>query len=210
MLRRTLLAVLAFTGLIIFANRADANPLPPGTLVGSTPPDHPISLAGDTFVTSTSGAFAGLPNGVPNGTYTAWVYRTPGGTLDFAYQFHVLGGTVESTSHSNFSGTTIYDAGYEAPAAGQVAPFTMSRDASGAQAKFYFAGVTAGQTSTIDVLRTTATTYTIGTYTFQDGGAIGVPAFQPIPEPSSMVLVGLGAMGLVTYGLRRRKVAQGA
>jgi hypothetical protein len=205
MLRRHYLAALAFAGLVVFAGRAHASPLPPGSVLIAT--DVIPDITGETLVAHTSGAFVATPGGSPAGTYDEWVYRTATGTLDFAYQFHVTTGIVESTSHSDFTGATIYDAGYIAGTG--VSPDRMSRTADGSIARFNFVAtpVAAGQTSSIDVLRTTSKFYTLGTYTFQDGGAVGVVGFSPAatPEPSSVVLAGLGAVGLVGYGFRRRK-----
>jgi hypothetical protein len=206
------LTALALAGLVAFAARANAGPLVPGASgiapdVFATDP-----TAGETLVATTGtlpwvGSF-----GLDAGTYVASVYRSAAGTLDFTYHFTVTTGDVERTSHFNFAGVNIYDAGYVAGSGG-VHPDTMSRSTSGGIASFGFLGsgdVNAGQSSTIDVLRTNAIAYTAGTYTFQDGDTSTVLAFAPLPppattpEPSTIVSV-LSVVPMVGFYLARRR-----
>jgi hypothetical protein len=62
-------------------------------------------------------------------------------------------------------------------------------------------GLVAGDVLSFDITFMT----TDGTTTFHDYGlaALGVPGVVGVPEPSSIALLGLGALGLIVVGLRR-------
>jgi len=64
-------------------------------------------------------------------------------------------------------------------------------------ATFTFTGIQPG----LGLVGTGADT-TIGTFTASSSGTFSASA---VPEPSSMAIAGLGALGMIGYGLRRRK-----
>jgi hypothetical protein len=182
-----------------------------------------------------TGTATGANGQVMSVMYSAWVVRVgtggaaldtgtqQAGQLDFVYQFtntspsltgNPPGTIVNSTSHASFGGFGV-GVDYTSTSTSQVAPNAGIRSTSpGSAVNFLFngvGGVSPGSTSTLDTIETNAVNFTTGNYTFQDGVTVQVAAFPPaptppgVPEPSSMLLVSLGAMGLIGYGLNRRK-----
>ncbi len=210
MIRRGLsfFGALALVGLTTQAWAVDLGPggsVVPGTVA------NPLTETGFTTEASTSGTFS---TPVESGTYSAYVVRTNTGTLDFVYQFSNNASSkaqVERISAFNFAGYTTnvgYVAGTDAGTGG--APDTADRTTDGKVVGFNFlaTGVTPGSTSDIVVIATNATTWTSGTYTFQDGGATTVTAYSPgvvaaTPEPSSLASAGIG--GLMLFGVYRAR-----
>jgi len=98
-------------------------------------------------------------------------------------------------------------------------PTFMNRQVSGSPIDFLFptsgsnsiggAPGAGGTVSKLMYVITKATTWQNVGELVQDGGQATTSGFAPGPEPSSMVLAGMGVLGLVGYGLRRRK-AMGA
>jgi len=214
MRRNAFFAVAALIGLLI-ASPAHAAPLSAGgsvapSVLGSNP------LTTDTIIDHTSGIATQTTAGVTlTVSYDAWVGRNGGGTLDFIYQFTNSSSSntsVDSTTHAVYDSFTT-DVSYYQPG-GDINPVLATRTSDGQTVKFFWknpttgvgADVAPGQTSTIQVISTNAVYYTAGTYSFQDGVTANGVGFAPtlVPEPSTMALVGLGALGFVAYGLRRR------
>jgi len=88
------------------------------------------------------------------------------------------------------------------------------------QSTFYYDNGTANGAATTGLSLTGYSTSAIGHYgnyggtvlvvhtNLDDGGNIqNVITWNPVPEPSSMAIAGLGALGFLAYGLRRRKVS---
>jgi hypothetical protein len=213
--RHRILTALALAGLVAFAARANAGPLIPGET--DVPPDVFVTdpTTGETLLDTRSGTFSiasPIPGKPPTvtGTYMSEVYQNPVTKfLDFVYQFTVTKGDVERTSHFDYTGAVIYDAGYVA-GSGTNHPNTMSRTLDGSVAGFGFLGtfeVLPGESSTRDIYRTLSTQYTDGSYTFQDGSATAVLSFAPLattPEPSTIVSV-LSVVPVVGFYLARRR-----
>lgn len=70
---------------------------------------------------------------------------------------------------------------------------------------FYANELLAGHTSDAFVIFTNATSYNVGTMSFQDGTTANVAALTPAPEPSSLMLMGTGLMSAAGMLVRRRR-----
>ena len=158
--------------------------------------------------------------GLTSGELRSAVFMNPTGTLDFYYQVvnNVGSATnIARESNANFAGFETWT-GYRLDGGslpggvftnGTVTPFTADRDSTGIVVGFNFGPlpadrVLAGTTSTVLVISTNATQYTVGNASIIDGGTATVSAFQPaaIPEPGSALLM---SAGLVAVFMRLRK-----
>jgi MYXO-CTERM domain-containing protein len=138
------------------------------------------------------------------------------GHLDFKYTVTNKPSSTDGVSRvtvSNFGkgpfgslGPWTLDVGYDSTTSGAT-PSTVDRPNSshGNVIGWDFGSFDSGQTSVTLVVKTNADNYESGKVAVIDGQSVNLTGFQPGPEPSSMVLAGLGAVGLVAYGLRRRK-----
>jgi len=169
---------------------------------------NPLTESGFSVVASTSGTFS---TPAETGTYSAYVVRETSGTLDFVYKFGndaSSASKIERMTAYNFAGFTT-NVGYVA-GSGDVTPTSADRTTDGKVVGFNFlapGSVAAGENTDIMVIKTNATDWTAGTYTFQDGGATTVAAYAPAlptPEPSTLLSLGLG--GVVVFGISRRRV----
>ena len=185
-----------------------------------------------TYVASTSGSLAPPSSGHQKffGTFSEWVYTNSAGGLTYIYQINLNSSTTTSMDRittSNFTAPIITDVGVltgagpasgPTPVAGGVSPTDASDviDRSGilsdggATIGWNFKGasgpITKGLSSVLLVVGTNSPTFAGGgTLSGIDGSSTSNNVLQPGPEPSSMVLAGLGVLGLVGYGLRRRK-----
>ena len=150
---------------------------------------------------------------VEAGTYQASVYRS-GSFLDFVYTFNENNSSntaIQSATMANF-GSYAADVSYIVD--GNVAPVGTTgsngatRSADGNVIKFFFplTGVSAGQTADTMIIRVTATNYTLGLYTIQNGVTTNLAGYQPTatPEPATFAMIGAGLLAL---GFLRRKNA---
>jgi len=135
------------------------------------------------------------------------------GELTFIFQIVDAAGSsssLQTLSLNGFTGFSI-DASYIS-AAGETAPVLISRPDSGGVdvVKFSFSPSSfgPGTTSTELVLHTNATQYTTSTAAVNGTGPLqgNAPTFQPVPEPSTVMLASLGMVFVVGCGLRRRRV----
>jgi len=235
MKRTAFLALAAMIGLLIAAPaHAVVLPPGSNDVPLTTTAINPLTAAGNTILANTGLQTAtNTLNGVTlTVNYQAWVVsvaaanvaNTSGGmqvagNLDFVYQVMVTSTSntfVNETSHVGFAGTGV---GVDTFAQNgtQIAPTNADRSSTatdnGATINFQWNAttVTAGNQSTLNIIETTASAFQAGNYTMEDGVNLTVSAFgvSPLvaasPEPSTMVLAGLGALGFFGYALRRRK-----
>jgi len=231
-MKRFLFVSLALVGMMATAPSAHAVLLGPGE--GSPIPDAFAAETG-VLVATASGALSntGLGGDI-DATYQEWVYREATGFLNFIYQVTVNAGSasLEQIAVTNFAGfgsladSTRVDVGVTAvPLVGPPAALiggdipnaggtgnVVTRSANGAVVNFQFTGgatgeVAPGEHTVLLTVQTNATVYSSGTITVQDGTSTFTTDLGPtaVPEPSTMALGGLGALGLIGYGLRRRK-----
>ncbi|MGA9567298.1 MAG: PEP-CTERM sorting domain-containing protein [Candidatus Korobacteraceae bacterium] len=181
--------------------------------VGGTAPPSPLFPTGPTLA-SNSGT---ITTPTFTDTYSTWVVKDPGNTfcancLDFIYQYSLLGPDINQRySMSSFAGFMV-DAGTNP--FGVHDPITVSRSltAGGPVISFNFDQfgdeMEPGTTTVWLVIETNAVTFTSGFLSAQDGTAgsgVGFAPQTPIPEPSSLMLMGGGLLALGGF-LRRSRV----
>jgi hypothetical protein len=232
MRRKTIVTLAALVGLCM-ASSAHANPLLPGGnsttydafTLGGAGANDPLTL-----VTTLSGNLAAPSIGLQKffGTYTEWVYENNSGTLDFIYQINLNSKTTSAITRitaTAFGGVTTdvgvltsgsppgSNSGGLNPNNGGASVIDRSSNVvdGGATIGWNFGSssgtnITKNTSSAILVVATNATTFQGGgILSGIDGSTTSNNALQPGPEPSTTILAGLGALGLISYGLRRRK-----
>ncbi|MDQ6664534.1 MAG: hypothetical protein M3Z23_09085, partial [Acidobacteriota bacterium] len=164
----------------------------------SVNPGNATGSAAGTFLASNVAPFTFTTTaGTTSGTLTSAVFRNPSGTLDFYYQFSDSAASQSdlsresNTSFTGFATQTGYRIdGGSLPGSvfqnGGVVPVSADRDASGNVVGFSFTPPSSGKVnpgmfSTVLVISTDATNFTLGNSSLLDGGGVTVPAFQPAP-----------------------------
>lgn len=212
---RSLVAVAALlTTSLAYALLPGSTPLNPGGTV--SPGVIPSGTDPGTLLASLSAPFSTIDT---SGTVLSAVFREASGTLDFYYQINnsqnSTGGISRETD-SIFSGF-ITSVGYRTDGStisgfvnGTVAPVSADRSSSGSVVGFSFAPpdsakIMPGTSSNVLIISTNATQFTSGSVSVIDGGATTVSSFAPaIPEPSNLVLLGYGVLGLAVFRRARR------
>lgn len=135
------------------------------------------------------------------GTLTQWVKTSPMG-LVFEYQVANNAGSLAAITLTDTTDYDAYQTNVDATGAG-VAPFFFSRAIPG-NAVSILGIFNPNVTSQLMWIQTNSQTTGWGTTQIQGTGNTKLTTYCPmIPEPTSMVLLGLGALGL--FGLRKRK-----
>ena len=207
-------AILALLILVWGVAPAIAAPLAPGGLLFPVPQE--AQPTGGVVIASTV-----QPIVAP--TYTASLVTTviqgdtsnPFGGLTFMYELQGVMGT-ESINRLSILGydNIMVDASYRLPAAGAVPPAFYDREFPGDALGVSFASppigpgpVEPGQSSATLVFQTNANTAVPSPAFLIDGATTGVVTLAPIPEPATVTLCGLGALGLAIAYRRRAKRA---
>ncbi len=214
-MRRTTFVAIAIMGALCAASPAHADILSVG---GSGSPDA-LSVAGDTFLTSVTNSGTDSETGL-NVTITTSVYETAQNTLTFTYLLQNNSSStdiVTSLTASNYSvaasvGTGKIDMGADNTTSG-VAPNNVAWEDAATLKWTFGSNINPGHSSELLIVETQATNYAAGLVTAQNSGVVQVAGLEPavgtlaVPEPSTMAIAGLGALGMIGYLLRRRKSA---
>jgi len=207
-MRRTAFIAIAVLVGLCTAVPAHATVLTPGSGLQAS---NTVTVSGsDLLATQTvsgSDSVTGLKVSVVESVYLDSV--THG--LDFVYVVKNTGTKdfIDTLTAGNFSILSAGTIDVGGNGSGNV-PVLVSWSSDGSAVKWFFSNtanhdIKPGQSSQTLVIKTSATTYEPGTFTVQNTGVVPLPGYQPGPEPSTTVLAGLGALGLIGYGLRRRK-----
>jgi hypothetical protein len=199
----------------------EATILPPG---GTVTPAPAVANPGTLLLADTGSEPFNFGAPVSSGTVREIVVLdTVTATLAFVYQFHVISGDVGRITGSSFAGF-VTDVGVFAPPAvpfsftGTAIPTTIDRSPGAADViGFSFVPPVVPDSGSTDtsvelVIRTNARQFGPGSIGLIDGGGTTLNGFAPtgpstaIPEPASIVLLCVGALGLWGYGRNRRKV----
>ncbi len=198
-------------------------------------PSVQASLVGTTITTGDSGVAvpsATLPAGTIiasqtetistsdlSGTLYVGVFQeSSNNTLDFIYQVVMNSssadgmGRLTASDFTGFSTSVAYLTTSPGGifSTGSVAPNNADRNTDDVVGFNFSPALPKGDTSYTMVIGTIATSYTTGNVGIIDGVTENLNGYAPtvsVPEPSSMAMAGLGALGLIGYGLRRRKSA---
>jgi hypothetical protein len=225
MIRKWILLSLALLGSAILA------PLAHASLIGTTlvTDGAPVAVPDETGNAALTGATiiaaSELTEAIPasstlKGTLYTAVIKEANGTLDFLYQvtLNSSSGTLHRLTGSIFAGYAV-SAAYSKSntfgffkSTGTRAPNTADSSSDGTVGFNYLApGLRKSTTSYIMIIGTDAKEFKAGKVALTNGQAANLDGWQPsgptglVPEPSTFAIASLGALGMIGYGLWRRK-----
>ena len=207
-MKKVLIALLMFICVFGTLGSAQAIVLSPGTSIGSASQTIASYATSTTLIDSIIGQ--SWSHNLITGTINAWVYRdNSDGNLIFAYQVMngaTSGNGLSALTTTSFANYTTY-AAYESVTGG-ISPLTFDRSSGAGSTvgfRFGFEAIPAGNTSDILWVKTNTPYYGIGETSIINGGAVNVNTFAPtVPEPGSLMLLGMGILGLFGLGKKRK------
>jgi len=208
-MKKLLIVAVACLFVAGFSATAKAVSLVPGQIInpvadGFTLPAGSVELAAITAIpvngiNSTGGT-------VFTGTLSEEVYSDSTGML-FEYTFSNTSATGDSIAHLSAGGYTGFTTNVDVTAGTGVVPSSVDSTVNGVLDFNFLSGVSSGLSSDVLWIQTNAKSYTGNSTQLQDGGNSRTSTYGPAatPEPATMLMFGIGALGLV--GLRKRKIA---
>jgi hypothetical protein len=205
----------------LFAVTAQAAPLPPGALV--TPvPSEAAPTGGVKIVDNFESVFVSQGGGTYSGRLVTNVISgdtsNPLGGLTFTYELFNDASSSHSINRFTINGWDAFNlnvvSGTPSPA-GSVVPAFADREQSGTSIGFSFVRAPIGpgallpnSRSTVMVVHTNANVFVPTNAYVLDGFPANMLTFAPVPEPSTVALVGTGlALAAIGAFRSRRKVA---
>jgi hypothetical protein len=218
----------AVVGFAVLSPKAEAYVLSPGGSVSAATMGDNAVPSGTVIDSITNEVGSPGQGSTVSANLTTVVIKEAGGTLDFVYQVQnttAAGGdwihratmvsftgwstnvwySSKNTGYSSYfsnADSTSTIAGADRSNSGQTVGFTLETTTNGTPD--VNSGIAPGAYSFILVIKTDATAYRGGSSFVIDGGVTSFTSFAPAPEPSSIVLAGMGVVFLGGFFWRRK------
>ncbi len=218
-MRPTRFATTVALSVALLAATAEAATLAPGALLTASGqiPGEAGPTGGVVLATQTSPFVSTTYQGELTSTVIQGDTSNSLGGLTFTYVLRNISGShsINRMSINGFDGFAT-DVSHSTPnAAGAVIPAYADRETTGSSIGFSWVtapigtgAVGSGQTSATIVIQTDSPVFVPTSAFVLDGFPAGMLSYAPVPEPSTVVLGGMG-LALMVYGYsRRRKIAR--